>query len=133
MPPKKRPRPRNVFKFEYLTSTVSLFQGDGIVIHVVNDSATAGSARVIIYQNTGAGAIVAADTGNAVIVPTWQWGLGFAVPNSGEYWVRISVSSEFLIPKSSFERLQGSVWVPVVSYRPGDFAVFKLPVRKRIW
>jgi hypothetical protein len=134
MPPKKMsPRSSNKSKFEYVTSTVSMFQGDGIVVHVVNDSAAGESARVVIYQNTGAGAIVAADSGNALVTPTWQWGLGFTLPSNGEYWTRIFVSSEFLIPKVSFERLQGSTWVPVVSYRPGDFAIFKLPIRKRIW
>jgi hypothetical protein len=133
MPLKKPLRPSKAPKFEYVTSTVSMLKDDGIVIHVVNDSATGEGTRVVIYQNTGAGAIVAVDSGNAVIVPTWQWGLGFTVPNSGEYWLRISVSSEYLIPKASFERLQGSIWAPVVSYRPGDFAIFKLPIRKRIW
>jgi hypothetical protein len=110
-----------------------VLKGDGIVVHVVNDSAATQSARVIIYQNTGAGAIVAADSGNAALIPTWQWGLGFTVPSSGEYWVRIHVSSEFLIPKASFERVQASIWMPLVTYRPGDFAIFKLPQRKRIW
>lgn len=133
MPLKKPSRPSNAPKFEYVTSTVSMLQADGIVIHVVNDSATGQSTRVVIYQNTGAGAIVAVDSGNTVVAPTWQWGLGFTVPSNGEYWARIRVSSEFLIPKASFERLQGSFWAPVVSYRPGDFAIFKLPLRKRIW
>ena len=130
---KKASRSSNAPKFEYVTSTVSMLQADGIVVHVVNDSATSESTRVVIYQNTGAGAIVAVDSGITVVAPTWQWGLGFTVPSSGEYWARISASSEFLIPKASFERLQGSFWAPVVSYRPGDFAVFKLPLRKRIW
>ncbi|HEY2351793.1 MAG TPA: hypothetical protein VGH83_04740 [Candidatus Acidoferrum sp.] len=133
MPPKKPSRPSRALKFEYVTSTVSMLKGDGIVVHVVNDSATGESARVIIYQNTGAGAVVAVDTGITAVAPTWQWGLGFTLPSSGEYWARIHVSSEFLIPKASFERYRDSVWVPVVSYRPGDFAIFKLPVRKRIW
>jgi hypothetical protein len=38
-----------------------MLQADGIVVHVVNDSATGESTRVVIYQNTGAGAIVAVD------------------------------------------------------------------------
>jgi hypothetical protein len=62
------------------------------------------------------------------------WGLGFTVSVSGEYWLRVRTTSEFLIPKASFERFQPSVWIPIVSYRTGDFAVFKLrPRRTRIW
>lgn len=126
------------FKFEYVTSTVSLLmhagQSDGIVVHVVNDSGMSEHTRAVIYKNTGAGAITSTDSGHVAIVPTWQWGLGFTVPESGEYWVRVQVTSQFLIPKVSFERLQSEIWGPIVSYRPGDFAVFQLkPTRKRIW
>jgi hypothetical protein len=126
-------------KFEFVTSTVSLLispagQADGIVVHVVNDTKQKQQATVVIYNNTGAGAVVSTDTGVVDIVPSWQWGLGFTIPNSGEYWVRISVSSADLIAKASFERIQNGIWVPVVSYLPGDFANFKLqPNRKRLW
>jgi hypothetical protein len=126
------------FKFDYVTSTVSLVviagQGDGIVVHVVNDSSATENTRVFIYHNTGAGAITVADTGPIAVVPTWQWGLGYTVTESGEYWVRVQTMSEILIPKVSFERVQKGVWTPVVSYKPGDFAVFQLtPSRKRLW
>ena len=121
------------FTFEYVTSAVSLLVGDGIVVHVVNDSGTAGNAHVVLYKNTGAGASTVSNSGS-IVVPTWNWGLGYTVAESGEYWLRIQVTSEFLIPKASFERQRESVWIPVVSYRPGDFAVFKLkPSRKRLW
>jgi hypothetical protein len=134
MPAKKTSLKRKSLEFEYVTSTVSLLQGDGIVVHVVNDSSSTEQVRVVIYQSTGAGAIVATDSGPVALTPTWQWGLGFTISTSGEYWVRIHASSEFLVPKASFERVKNSVWVPVVSYRPGDFAVFKLrPTRRRIW
>jgi hypothetical protein len=123
------------FEFEYVTSGVSLLDGDGIVVHVVNDSDVPEKVRVVIYKNSGAGAITVSESG-AVLPSTWIWGLGFTVltTGSGEYWLRIQVTSEFLVPKASFERHDGSVWIPVVSYRPGDFAVFDLrPVRRRIW
>ena len=108
--------------------------GDGIVVAVVNDSAAAENTRVVIYLNTGAGATTVVDSGTVAVVPRWQWSLGYAVKNSGEYWVRVQTSSEFLIPKVSFERMQSGVWTPVVSYRPGDFAVFQLtPTRTRLW
>ncbi len=128
----------STFRFEYVTSTVSLLvtagQGDGIVVHVVNDSDAAENARVVIYRNTGAGAITVVDTGTIAVVPTWQWGLGFTVTESGEYWVRVQTTSEFLIPKVSFERVQNGTWTPVAVYSPGDFAVFQLkPSRKRVW
>ena len=122
------------FSFEYVTSAVSLLNGDGIVGHVVNDSSIPENARVVIFMNTGAGATTATDSGSVVVTPTWTWGLAFTVSNSGEYWLRVEVTSEFLIPKASFERSISNIWTPVVSYRPGDFAVFDLlPLRKRIW
>src|SRR5207248_2835803 len=74
------------FKFEYVTSTVSLLvqagQGDSIVVHVVNDSGASENTRAIIYKNTGAGAITASDSGPVAVAPTWQWGLGFTIPES---------------------------------------------------
>jgi hypothetical protein len=131
---KKSVKRNSKFQFEYVTSAVSLLNGDGIVVHVINDSNIAEDVQVIIYKNTGAGASTATDSGRVVVTPTWTWGLGFTISESGEYWVRIQATSEFLIPKVSLERIQESVWIPVVSYRPGDFALFKLqPSRKRIW
>jgi hypothetical protein len=42
------------------------------------------------------------------------------------------VSSEFLIPRVSFESYQAGAWRPLAAYLPGDFAVFELlPVRRR--
>jgi hypothetical protein len=118
---------------EYVTSAVSVLNGDGIVVHVVNDSDAAENTHVTIYMNTGAGASVATDSGNVSVVATWTWGLGFTVSESGEYWVRIQIGSEFLIPKVSFERVRDSIWIPIVTYKPGDFAVFEPQPRKRIW
>jgi hypothetical protein len=140
MPEVKTPSTRPIFfKFEYVTSAVSLLeiagQGDSIVVHVVNDSVKIGNTQVFIYQNTGAGAITVYDTGTITIVPTWTWGLGFTIKESGEYWVRIQTTSDLLIPKVSFERFsQQGVWTPVIDYKPGDFAIFQLtPSRKRLW
>lgn len=122
------------FESEYVTSAVSLLRNDGIVVHVVNDNPAPGKSQVVIYQNTGAGAVTATDSGPVDVIPTWNWGLGYTIPESGEYWLRVRVTSEFLIPKASFERLHDSIWIPVVTYRPGDFAIYKLqPSRKRIW
>ncbi len=101
---------------------------------MINDSGLPESTRVQVYQNTGAGATTATESGGVVVTPTWQWSLAFTIPNAGEYGVRIRATSECLIPKVAFERLQGDLCIPVVSYRPGDFAVFKLrPSRKRVW
>jgi len=121
-------------RFEYVTGTVSTYKGDGIVAHVLNDSATTQHTRVIIYQNTGAGAVVSVDSGVTAIALNWMWSLGFTVPSSGEYWVRVAASTDVVVPKVSFERSQPGLWVPVVTYRPGDFAVFdRTPTRHRLW
>ena len=121
------------FKFEYVTSAVSVLKGDGVVVHGVNDSAQSRNVRVVIYQNTGAGAQTTTDTGVLPVAPTWTWGLGYTILAGGEYWVRVHAATEFLVPKASFERAQGGVWVPIVTYRPGDFAVFQVKPRRRIW
>jgi hypothetical protein len=121
------------FEFEYVTGTVSVLLNDGIVIHAVNDSAAQAQTEAIIYRNTGAGAVVAGQATNPV-EPSATWALGFPVAQSGEYWVRVRASSQEVIPKVSFERLRDGVWYPVVSYRPADFALFRLrPSRKRMW
>ena|SRR5688500_9127353 len=121
------------FEIEYVTSTSSVLEKDGIVVHVVNDDAAAADVQVVIYQNTGAGAAVVADSGVTSVVATWQWGMAYPVPSSGEYWVRVRAASAFLVPKVSFERLENSVWRPVDTYRPGDFAVFRVGARTRLW
>ena len=122
------------YQLEYLTSAVSLFSGDGIVVHLLNEAQKNATTRVIIYQNTGAGAIVATDSGDIVVAPTWVWGLSYTLSSNGEYWVRIKASSDTLIPKASFERDIASVWTPVISYLPNTFAIFDLRgVKKRIW
>jgi hypothetical protein len=118
-------KPEYNASIEYVTSTVSMYNGDGIVVHVVNDDDLAHYARVVIYMNTGAGAVIVEDTGVIKITPTWEWGLGYTISDSGEYWIRIQASSDVLIPKASFELYQGDRWTPFVSYLPGDFAVFK--------
>ncbi|HEU4391976.1 MAG TPA: hypothetical protein VFV34_29590 [Blastocatellia bacterium] len=127
----KDPLVAPVFTVEYVTSAVSVMKGDGIVVHVVNDGAALENARVVIYQNTGAGARTVTDISSGV-TPSWNWGVAYTIPESGEYWARIQATAEFLVPKASFERNQAGVWVPIVTYRPGDFAVFDL-IRKRRW
>ena len=115
---------------EYVTCTVSVLSGDGIVVQVLNHSTAAHNTHVRIFQNTGAGAVQAADGGVVSVAPTWEWGLGFTVKDSGEYWVQIEADSDFLIPKVSFERDTAGTWVPRVSYAPGDFAIFEKGTRR---
>jgi hypothetical protein len=92
---KRAPR----FDFEYVTSAVSVLQNDGIVVHVLNDSGAVAKTQVLIYQNTGAGAVTAVDSGVIDVVATWVWGLGFTVSVSGEYWLRVRTTSGFSSPK----------------------------------
>jgi hypothetical protein len=122
----------SAFELEYVTSAVSMPANDSIGVHVVNDSGQAENTRVVIYKNTGAGATTVIDTGRVVVTPTWTWVLGFTIKEPGEYWLRVQATSESLIPKASFERVDAGIWKPVVSYRPGDFAIFSL-TRKRLW
>lgn len=117
---------------KHVTSTVSTLDNDGIVIHILNVSDAAKTARARIYKNTGAGAVQVSDTGTVAVTPTWEWGLGYTVQESGEYWVELDAGSETLIPKVSFERHDGTKWVPIVTYSPGDFATFD-PQRRRLW
>ena len=121
------------FEFEYVTSAVSLRDGDGIVVHIVNDSAVDEDAQVFIFQGTGAGANTVVDSGVTSVSPNFTAGIAFTTSASGEYWLRVRASSENLIPKVSFEQLQNSGFVPVVTYRPGDFAIFRITDRERIW
>lgn len=113
----------SAFEFEYVTSSVGIRAGDGIGVHVVNDSGVAESTRVVIYKNTGAGAVTVADTGRVTVTQTWTWAMGFTVMDDADYWLRVQTTSDSLIPRASF---------PTVTYRPGDFAVFSL-TRKRLW
>ena len=117
---------------QYVTCTVSLLEHDGIVIHVLNFSNDPQTVRVKIYKNTGAGAQQVCDSNDTPVTPTWQWGLAYNVVEgeSGEFWVQIELSSETLIPKVSFERFVDSRWLPVVNYKPGDFAVFDAQQRR---
>jgi hypothetical protein len=122
----------SAFELEYVTSAVGMATNDNILVDVVNDSAVAENVRVVIYKNTGAGAVAVADTGRVVVAPTWTWSLGFPVKDSSAYWLRIQVTSESLIPRALFLHDEAGVWKTVESYRPGDFAVFSL-TRKRLW
>jgi hypothetical protein len=123
----------SAFELEYVTSGVSLTTNDAIGIQVVNDSGVAENTRVVIYKNTGAGAVTVVDTGRVVVTPTWTWLMSLPVKDPGTYWLRIQTTSESLIPSASFERLDAAgISKTLESYRPGDFAVFSLS-RKRLW
>lgn len=122
----------SAFELEYVTSAVGMATNDNILVDVVNDSGVAENVRVVIYKNTGPGAVMVADTGRVVVTPTWTWGLSFPVKDASAYWLRVQVTSESLIPRALFLHEEARVWRTVESYRPGDFAVFSL-TRKRLW
>ncbi len=126
------------FKYEYLTSAETLMvfpnQGDALSVVVLNDSSAFEYTHITIYRDTGAGTTTMVEKGPQVVYPTSQWHLGYTALEAGEYWVRIQTTSQYLIPKVSFERYGDRAWSPLVSYTPGDFAVFQLkPLRKRMW
>lgn len=123
-----------VFQYEFVTSTVSLHKNDGIVCHVLNHGTESAHVRIRIHKNTGAGAVLVHDGGDYQIVQTWSGGVGHTVQQSGEYWLQIKSTSDRIVPKVSFERVEGGIWKPFAAYAPGDFAVFQLiPDQKRIW
>lgn len=132
--------PEGEFVLDFVTGAVSVINGDGIVIHVTNDSQVEATTQLLIYQNTGAGAITQSDSGSYTLPPAWTGGVGYTIQESGEYWVRIRSTSEFVIPQVSFECLSDPSpnprppFTPFVVYKPGDFAVFELPSqRHRKW
>jgi hypothetical protein len=116
---------------EYVTGAVSVFANNGIVVHALNHSDLTESVRVRIFENTGAGAVQATDTGVMNLIPSWTGGLGFTVQTSGEYWVQVLASSESVVVTAAFQRLEGGSFIPVVSYSPGNFAVFERGRRQR--
>ena len=59
---------------QYVSGAVSALNGDGIVVHVINDSDAVENTHVTIYLNTGGGATVAEDTGNTAVAATWTCG-----------------------------------------------------------
>lgn len=122
----------SAFEVEYVTSAVGMVTNDIILVDVVNDSGVAENVRVVIYKNTGAGAVTMADTGRVVVTPTWTWGLSFPVKDSSAYWLRIQTTADSLVPRALFLHDEAGVSKTVESYRPGDFAVFSL-TRKRLW
>jgi hypothetical protein len=135
--PYQQPQPTQStveFKSEYVTGSVSILNGDGIAVHIINDSGKSENVRVIIYKKTVGDATVVTDTGNVIIFPTRTWSLGHTISDSGGYWIRIQSTSELLVPVVSFERFHESVWSPIVVYPPGAFAIYKLhPDRQRVW
>ena len=64
-------------------------------------------------------------------------GASYTIQESGEYWVRILSTSEFVIPQVSFDRLSEPglnprpPFTPFVMYEPGGFAVFELQPQRR--
>lgn len=122
------------FAFECVTSTVSVYENDGIRVDVLNASDTDQRTRVVVYLSTGGGAQKLTDTGELTLPPTFRWAMAYTTETSGEYWVRILVGSQYLIPDVSFVRFVDGRQTSFVRYLPGDFAVFKLkPTRQRRW
>ena len=122
----------SAFELEYVTSAVGMGLNDNILVDVVNDSGVVENTRVVFYKNTGAGAVVVADTGRVNVAATWTWSASLAVKDGSAYWLRIQTTSESLVPRALFVRDEAGVIRTVESYRPGDFAVFSL-TRKRLW
>jgi hypothetical protein len=122
-----------VFTIEHATGAVSLVQGDGLVIHVTNNSSQTEDVQLTIFENTATGASTVVGPHTQTLPPLFTGGLGFTASEGGEYWVRIQ-GSESTVPQVFFERLQQRTLTPWLVYKPGDFAVFdQQPVRRRRW
>lgn len=122
------------YQYEFVTSTVSLHKNDGIVCHVLNHDTEPTHVRIRINRNTGAGAIPIHDGGDYQVAQAWSGGVAHTVQQSGEYWLQIESVNDRIVPKVSFERVEGGIWKPFAAYAPGDFAVFQLiPDKKRLW
>src|SRR5262245_21263921 len=119
MPEEKEGIARGPFNFEYVTGDMPLLANDGFETHILNDSGTAESMRVVVYQNTGAGAVVYKDTGTMPVAPAWSGGFSGNFIDPGNYWIRIQVSSENLVPQVLFVRDVAGVFQPLNIYRPG--------------
>jgi hypothetical protein len=61
--------------FEYVTSTVSVIVNDGIAVHVLNHGGSTERARIQFFENTGAGAVQVADSGDIEFIATGAGGL----------------------------------------------------------
>ena len=117
--------------FEYLTGAAPVAFRDHISIRAVNDDQEAGIIIVRAYQDTGTGAVEAYFTYETVPAQA-TYLLDITIPQAGNYWVRIQVTSEFFIPHVMFLGPPGSL-PPFLAYGPGDFAIFALqPVRRRV-
>lgn len=122
----------SAFELEYVTGAVALVTDDGILVDGVNDSGVTENVRLVIYKNTGAGAVLVADTGRVNVAATWTWSASLSVKDTSAYWLRVQTTSESLVPRALFVHNEGGGTRTVESYRPGDFAVFSL-TRKRLW
>jgi hypothetical protein len=110
---------------EYVTGGEFILANDSITIFVLNTDELPGSTRVLVYQNTGVGAVLFADTGVLTVAPTVTEAIGVSLLTGGFYWLKIYVSSNELVPNAHFIRIQGGQPVTFASYSPGDFAVFE--------
>jgi hypothetical protein len=106
---------------EHITGTVGVTANGGIAVRVLNHSDLNESARVRIFENTGAGAVQAADSGVMNLAPTFTGAFAFTVQNGGDCWVQVQASSESVVATADFQRPGGTM----TSYSPGDFAVFE--------
>jgi hypothetical protein len=110
---------------EYVTGAEFILANDNVGISVVNTGELTALVRIIVFESTGGGAVVFAETGVLGVMPGATIGFGVSLMASGFYWISIHAHSDELVPNVHFARLQGGVPVTFASYSPGDFAVFQ--------
>ena len=127
------------FKYEYDTGKLFLNKGSKIQIHIINDSNESESFRIYIFKASPINSTPAHDSLIVTLNSKNNWGYEYTIIKDGEYWIRIMVTSEYIIPNAVFDFKSSLLWPffsvykPISFYSPGDFSVYELqPKRRRI-
>ncbi len=108
-------------RLDYMTAPVPVSVFNAISVNVLNHSALTESVRIRIHYRNAGGVGLLSDTGDVNLIAAGTYSAAIAASEEGDYWIQIHTNCESLIPSATFHNT-GS---PVISYSPGDFAVFE--------